>query len=173
MSERWMNPYRAGVLLGLVLLLALFVSGRGLGASGAWRSVVVTAVSAVAPDHAREAPFYARVARLEPHPMKTWLVFEVIGVLLGAFASALMARRIGLVVERPAHVTPARRLAFAAAGGALFGFGAMIARGCTSGAALTGMATGSVGGFATTVAIFGSGYGFAYLARRLWLPAKA
>jgi hypothetical protein len=30
-----MNPYLAGLLLGLVLLTAIFVSGRGLGASGA------------------------------------------------------------------------------------------------------------------------------------------
>jgi uncharacterized protein len=34
-SRKYLNPYLGGVLLGLVLLAANFVSGRGLGASGA------------------------------------------------------------------------------------------------------------------------------------------
>ena len=44
MNERHMNPYLAGFLLGLVLLLTIFVTGRGLGASGATKSLVVAAV---------------------------------------------------------------------------------------------------------------------------------
>lgn len=173
MSERWMDPYRAGFLLGLVLLAALFVSGRGLGASGAYRSVVVAAVSTAAPEHARTAPFYARALAAEPRPLGSWLVLEVLGVLAGAFLSGVAARRTALAIERPAHVSAARRLAFAGLGGALFGVGAMFARGCTSGAALTGMATFSTGGFVTTGAIFGSAYGLAWFVRRLWIPATA
>ena len=33
-KTKYLNPYVGGVLLGLVLLAANFVSGRGLGASG-------------------------------------------------------------------------------------------------------------------------------------------
>jgi len=54
-------------------------------------------------------------------------------------------------------------------GGALFGIGAQFARGCTSGAALTGMAVLSTAGFVTMLAIFGTGYAVAYFARKLWL----
>ena len=39
---KYLNPYLGGVLLGLVLLSANFISGRGLGASGAIKSVVAT-----------------------------------------------------------------------------------------------------------------------------------
>jgi uncharacterized membrane protein YedE/YeeE len=54
-------------------------------------------------------------------------------------------------------------------GGALFGIGAQIARGCTSGAALSGMAVLSTAGFVTMLAIFGTGYGVAFFFRRLWI----
>jgi hypothetical protein len=61
------------------------------------------------------------------------------------------------------------RWLFAAIGGALFGIGAQFARGCTSGAALSGMAVLSTAGFVTMMAIFGTGYAVAYFGRKLWL----
>ena len=52
-KTRYINPYLGGVLLGLVLIAANFVSGRGLGASGAAKSAVVATVNTVAPEHAK------------------------------------------------------------------------------------------------------------------------
>ena len=52
MQTRYMNPYFAGFLLGLVLLATIFITGRGLGASGALKNAVVASVELVAPDHA-------------------------------------------------------------------------------------------------------------------------
>lgn len=43
-KTRYINPYLGGVLLGLVLIAANFISGRGLGASGAAKSAIVAAV---------------------------------------------------------------------------------------------------------------------------------
>jgi len=54
-------------------------------------------------------------------------------------------------------------------GGALFGFGSQLARGCTSGAALSGMAVMSFGGILTMMAIFGMAYAMAYFFRKLWI----
>lgn len=174
MNEKHMNPYLAGVLLGLVLLLTIFVTGRGLGASGATKNVVVAAVGAVAPQHAAANPFYSKLlAPGHEAPLKGWLVFEVLGVLLGAFVSGLGADRLRFVTERGPRVSVKGRLLFAALGGALFGAGAQFARGCTSGAALSGMAVLSVAGFVTMMAIFGSGFLFAWFTRGLWLGAKA
>jgi len=42
-------------------------------------------------------------------------------------------------------------------------------RGCTSGAALSGMAVLSTGGLITMLAIFGGAYAFAYFFRKLWI----
>jgi uncharacterized protein len=74
-----------------------------------------------------------------------------------------------VVTESGPKVKPKVRWLFAAIGGALFGIGAQFARGCTSGAALTGMAVLSTAGFVTMIAIFGTGYAFAFFARKLWL----
>ena len=59
-QSRYWNPYVAGVALGLVLLVGFILTGRGLGASGAFSSVVATGVSVVSPDHARANVSYAK-----------------------------------------------------------------------------------------------------------------
>jgi len=163
-----MNPYLAGFLLGLVLLATIVITGRGLGASGAVKGVVTGTVLAVAPGHATNKAFY-ETAKAHGNPIKDWLVFEVAGVLLGAFLSGLMSDRLKFFVERGPRITNRTRLAAAALGGALFGIGSQFGRGCTSGAALSGMAVLSAGGILTMMAIFGSAYAVAYFLRKLWI----
>ena len=53
-KTKYLNPYLGGVLLGLVLLASNFISGRGLGASGAIKSTIVAGVQTVAPRHGGE-----------------------------------------------------------------------------------------------------------------------
>ncbi|MFB3779602.1 MAG: YeeE/YedE thiosulfate transporter family protein [Bryobacteraceae bacterium] len=169
MNTKYLNPYFAGFLLGLVLLATIFVSGRGLGASGAVKGVVAGTMWAVAPAHAASGPFYEAARTEGKSPFKDWLVFEVAGVLLGAFLSGVISDRLKLSLERGPRATNRRRLVAALAGGALFGIGGQLGRGCTSGAALSGMAVLSAAGFITMLAIFGSAYGVAYFFRRLWI----
>ena len=40
-EKKYMNPYLAGVLLGLLLIATIYITGRGLGASGAVKSFAV------------------------------------------------------------------------------------------------------------------------------------
>jgi len=47
--HKHMNSYLAGFLLGLLLTLTIYVTGRGLGASGAMQSATIAAVETVAP----------------------------------------------------------------------------------------------------------------------------
>ncbi len=168
-KKPYLNPYLGGFLLGLILLATFFITGRGLGASGAVKSAVVTTVDVVAPDHARESAYYSQFLSDDEHPLNNWLVFEVLGVLAGAFLSGLLAGRLKFKVEHAPRITSRVRLLAAAAGGILFGFGSQLGRGCTSGAALSGMAVLSTAGFVTMLAIFGSGYIFAYFFRKLWI----
>ena len=170
MNTKYMNPYLAGFFLGMVLLASIFITGRGLGASGAIKSVVVETVDGLAPSHAESSPFYSTyVGPGKESPLKSWLVFEIAGVVIGAFISGLVSDRLKIVTESGPRVGFRLRWAFAAVGGALFGIGAQFARGCTSGAALSGMAVLSTAGFVTMLAIFGTGYAVAYIARKLWL----
>lgn len=169
-TTKYLNPYVGGVLLGLVLLAANFVSGRGLGASGAIKSAVVTTVNTVMPTHAENSAFYSEYNESHPdNPMKSWLVFEMLGVLIGGFLSGAFAKRLKFKVEHSPKITSKRRIMFAILGGILFGFGSQLGRGCTSGSALSGMAVLSVGGFLTMAFIFGTAFALAYFFRKNWI----
>jgi uncharacterized membrane protein YedE/YeeE len=169
-KTRYINPYLGGVLLGLVLIAANFVSGRGLGASGAAKSAVVATVNTVAPGHAENALFYRDYNDSHQEgPLKSWLVFQMLGVIVGAFISGALAGRLKLKVEHSPKITSRRRLIFALAGGVLFGFGSQLGRGCTSGSALSGMGVLSLGGFISMAFIFGTAFALAYFFRKNWI----
>lgn len=164
-----MNPYIAGTLLGLVLLAAMFLSGRGLGASGGIKYCVVSAVGAIDRSHAEKSGYYGKYFEEGRKPLKDWLVLEIAGVIAGGFISGAVSGRLKLKVEKSPKISNARRLVFAFIGGVLFVYGAQLARGCTSGAALSGMAVLSLGGFVTMAVIFGSAYMFAWFFRKNWI----
>jgi uncharacterized membrane protein YedE/YeeE len=167
--KNYMNPYLAGVLLGLVLLAAMFLSGRGLGASGGLKYAVVAAVEAVDQQHAMNSPYYSKYFENGENPLKSWLALEVLGMVLGGFISGALSGRLKLKVEHSPKISKSKRLVFAFLGGVFFVYGAQLARGCTSGAALSGMAVLSVAGFVTMIGIFGSAYLFAWFFKRLWI----
>lgn len=167
--QPYMNPYLAGMGLGLVLLAAFVVMGRGLGASGAFSAAVAWALHALAPGYVAGNEF------LEPyigdgstHPLKAWLVFEVLGVFVGALLSGLLAGRVAVMVEKGPRVSNAMRLTLAFAGGMLMALGAHLARGCTSGQALTGGALLNAGSWAFMLCVFGGAYAVAWFLRREW-----
>jgi uncharacterized membrane protein YedE/YeeE len=169
-KTKYINPYLGGVLLGLVLIAANFVSGRGLGASGAAKSAIVASVETVAPKHAENATFYKDYTDSHPEgPLKSWLVFQMLGVIVGAFLSGALFNRLKFKVEHSPKITSKRRLLFALAGGVLFGFGSQLGRGCTSGSALSGMAVLSFGGFLSMAFIFGTAFALAYFFRKNWI----
>jgi len=149
-GKPYSDPYLAGIGLGLVLLSAYVWVGRGLGASGAFSSVVVAASTGSA------------------SPLGDWLVLELVGVAAGGYLSARLAGRTRAAIERGPRVSRRGRIMAAACGGVLMGLGAKFARGCTSGQALSGGALLSAGSWIFIAACFATGYAFAPLARRLW-----
>lgn len=168
-KKNYMNPYFAGTLLGLVLLAAMYLSGRGLGASGGLKYVVVSVVGAVDNAHVKQSPFYSKYFEDGKKPLSNWLTLEIFGLLAGGFISGAVSGRLKLRLERSPKISSTKRLLFAFLGGLFFVYGAQLARGCTSGAALSGMAVLSVAGFVTMMAIFGSAYLFAWFFRKLWI----
>ena len=166
----YMNPYLAGFLLGMVLLLTIYITGRGLGASGGLKAVALTGVKTFQPKHWETAPYYVEFANTSSgSPLNTWLFFEIVGVVIGAFFSGIISDRLGFRINKGPKITNNTRLMAAAIGGLLFGLGSQFGRGCTSGSALSGMAVMSFGGIITMLAIFGSAYLFAYFFRKLWI----
>jgi len=169
MKRSYMNPYLAGTLLGIVLLAAMVVAGRGLGASGGYKYCVVSIVGAVDPPHVENSESYSKYFENGKKPLTNWLTLEIFGVVAGGFISGAVSGRLKLKVEKSPKISVTRRLIFAFIGGALFVYGGQLARGCTSGAALSGMAVLSLAGFVTMIAIFGSAYVFAWIFRKNWI----
>lgn len=165
----YINPYLGGVILGVTLILSFYLSGRGLGASGAVKNTVAATVNMVAPLHVENSAYYSQFAGGDQKPMNNWLIYEVLGVLAGALFSGVLFNRLNFKVEHSPKITSRRRLIFALAGGLIFGFGSQLARGCTSGAALSGMAVLSLGGYITMVAIFGTAFVVAWILRKNWI----
>jgi uncharacterized membrane protein YedE/YeeE len=168
-AQPYLDPYLAGVGIGVVLLLAFVIMGRGLGASGAFSTAVAGGVAVAAPEHAAGNPAYAAYLPRGPASLLTdWLFIEIVGVTIGGLVSALLAGRFRLAVDRGPRVSIRGRLAYAVAGGMLMGLGAKLARGCTSGQGLTGGALLSVGSWLFILAAFAAGYLAAPLVRRAW-----
>jgi len=169
-SRGYSDPYLAGIGIGLVLLAAYVVVGQGLGASGAFASVVASGTAMVEGTARAEASL--AVAPYLPRgivsPLHDWLVLELAGVMLGGLASAWLAGRLRRDTERGSRVGAGQRMYAAVGGGTLMGVGAKLARGCTSGQALSGGALLSVGSWIFIASCFAAGYAFAPLARRLW-----
>lgn len=168
-QKKYMNPYLGGALLGLVLVFAFWVSGRGLGASGAAKSAIVSGVKTVSPSHVENTAYYKDYLDKNSKPLNSWLVFEMLGLIVGGFLSGAIGGRLKFKTEKGPGITNKTRLVFAVIGGIFFGFGSQLGRGCTSGSALTGMSVLSVGGFVTMAGIFGTAFLLAYFARKLWL----
>jgi hypothetical protein len=82
MKNRYMNPYFAGTLLGMVLLLAMYLSGRGLGASGGIRNCAISVVKAIDSTHAERSEYYRGCIGVGEKPLKNWITFEVMGILV-------------------------------------------------------------------------------------------
>jgi len=169
-KKKYMNPYLAGVLLGIVIIASFFLTREGLGASGAFKRTAATIETVVAPAHMNNADtYFNKYVKDGKSPMKNRLVFMVLGVFVGGFISGAINRRLKLKLQHSPKITSKKRIVAALVGGALFGIGASFGRGCTSGAGLDGMATLATSGFVVVAAIFGSGYIFAWFFRKLWI----
>jgi uncharacterized membrane protein YedE/YeeE len=162
-QRSYLNPYLAGSLLGLTLLASYAILGAGLGVSGALMRITAWFDLLLA-----DGPESKYFAALGSRPLESYLLYMFAGVILGGFASALLNRRIVVQIERGRAYPPGKRLILALLGGIMVGFASCLARGCTSGLALTGAALLTTGGAAFLLATFAGGYLMAYFFRRQW-----
>jgi uncharacterized membrane protein YedE/YeeE len=165
---RYWNPYLVGVLLGLVLLATYAIAGRGLGATAAFSALDAWIVGGFSPEHVQSNIVHVRYWN-EGAPLLQWTLFLLGGALLGAFLSGWQGRRLSFTVERGPSIPDSTRLALAFSGGFIAAVGARIAKGCTSGQALTGGSMLNVGSLVFMLAVFVSAYALAYFVRKEWL----
>lgn len=164
----YVHPYFGGMVLGIVLFLAFFLTGNGLGSSGATSRIDAAIVDAISPSHVDNTPYLLKLAGGNKNPLDDWIVPVFFGALLGGFASGATNGRVKLETTKGPNISDRTRWLMAFLGGVAFLYGARMARGCTSGQALSGGATLAAGSWLLMFAIFGSAYALAYFVRKLW-----
>jgi uncharacterized membrane protein YedE/YeeE len=161
------SPYIAGAGLGLTLLATFYIAGRGLGASGAFSLVTGVGLHAVTPGYAHNLKYFSSYLD-SPSPLLNWNLFLIAGVFLGALAGALFWGNFKIKFDKGETMSVKTRLLTAFTGGALIGLASRLARGCTSGVALTGGAQLALSGWVFVIAMFAAGFLFAAMFRRFW-----
>ncbi len=162
---KYMNPYLAGVGVGLTLLASFLILGAGIGASSGIARIAACCEMLSLKSHTLASEYFGSWG---DRPLNYYLVFMLLGTFIGALCSTLMANRFGIQIERGSKSPVIVRVLFAFLGGILIGFSSRLANGCTSGQALTGSALLLTGSFVFLICIFIGGYLTAWLFRRQW-----
>jgi len=166
-KDNFWSPYVAGAGLGLTLLATFVITGWGLGASSAFSLLTGVGIAKLSPEYAHKLTYFSQYLNVEA-PLLNWVLFEVMGLFLGALVSSHLAGNFKVRFDKPDHMSAGTRLIAAFGGGILIGFASRLARGCTSGVALSGGAQLAIAGWVFVVAMFVSGFIAAALFRRLW-----
>ena len=166
-SRPW-NPYLAGALAGLLLVLSVYVTGKYFGASTTYVRAAGFVESTVDAERVSAMAYFIKEA-----PKIDWQFLFVIGIGLGALGAALLSStfRIQAVPDRFAArfgSAPAKRFALAFLGGAIAMFGARLADGCPSGHGLSGSLQLAASGFVALFGFFAAGI---VVARLLYVRA--
>lgn len=168
-ARPYVHPYVGAAALGVVLFLSFFFTGNGLGASGGLNNIIAFVEDLVAPQHIDRVPYLVKMAGGDKNALDSWYVFAVFGTIMGGFVSGWRNGRLKVETVHGPRITPRTRWAMAFLGGAIMGYGARMARGCTSGQALSGGAVLSLGSWLFMFAVFAGAYALAYSVRKLWL----
>jgi len=168
-AKPYWNSYVAGMALGTLLFTSFYLTGNGLGASGALHRIVVAAQEVVMPEHVNHTAFLAHMGGGDKWALNDWLVIEVFGVAIGGFLSAWLRGRAKFVTLKGPLIQNSTRWILAFSGGTVMAIGARIARGCTSGQALSGGSVLSTGSWAFMLSVFAGAYLVAWFLRGLWL----
>lgn len=167
-ARPYLNPYLAGFGLGLVLLATYAIMGRGLGATAGFAGLATWLSSLAGVEHLQASGVHMKYWN-DGAPLLNWTLFLLAGAVVGAAVSGWMAHRIRFTTERGPRITDGQRLVLAFVGGFIAACGAKLAKGCTSGQALTGASALNVSGLVFMGAVFLSAFIVAQLVRKEWL----
>jgi len=155
--EEW-SPYVAGILLGLVGILTVWISNSLLGASGAFESLAGMIGKAVAPGLFNNTYFNYVMP-----PGITWAVVLFFGIFIGGALGALSSGTWKLRAmddmqwKRILGDKVWKRWLLLFIGAIILEYGAGIAGGCTSGLAISGGMLLAPAAFLFIAGMFASG----------------
>lgn len=151
--EQW-SPYVVGIGIGILSWLTFLFSDKALGCSTAFARIGGMVERLFRGDAVLKRQYFKRYV-----PELTWGVMLVIGVVIGGFISSVLSGTFALTWTPALWVTTfgptyLPRLLAAVAGGALLGFGARWAGGCTSGHGISGTLQLAVSSWLAAICFF-------------------
>lgn len=163
---RW-SPYLVGMGIGMLSWLTFLISRQPIACSTTFARLIGMV----------EMLFGGKKVELKPyyHKLKLvvdWQMMLVLGVVIGAFLSALLSGDFRLQWvpsswENSFGTDPILRVVMALAGGVILGFGARWADGCTSGHGISGTLQLAVSSWISAVCFFIGGILAAHLIFRI------
>jgi len=152
-AARW-SPYVVGIGIGILSWVAFYISDKPLGCSTAFARTSGMLEMLLRKERTKERPYFREFA-----PVIDWVWMLVLGLVIGAFVSAMSSGSFSLrwvpdlwASSFGAHAFP--RLMTALNGGILIGFGARWAGGCTSGHGISGTLQLAVSGWIAVLCFF-------------------
>jgi uncharacterized membrane protein YedE/YeeE len=161
-AEQW-SPYLVGALIGVLSWITFVISDKPIGCSTAFARMGGMIEKIFRGKKTEERPYYKKFA-----PAVDWGWMLVLGVIIGAFLSALLSGRFawqwvpGFWNEAVGTGRFARWL-LALVGGIIMGFGARWAGGCTSGHGISGTLQLVVSSWLAALCFFAGGIASAML----------
>ena len=161
------SPYLVGGLIGVLSWFTFWLSGKPIGASGAYAATAGLIGRLLAPVRTQRLKYFA-----DNPPRINWEWMLVVGVIIGAFIAAQTGGDASgrwlppMWVERFGDAIWLRLLV-GFVGGMVMAYGARLAGGCTSGHGISGALQLSVGSWIALVCFFIGGAITAFLLFRL------
>lgn len=163
-KEEW-SPYAAGILLGIVGIMAVVLTNSLLGASGAFESLAGLIGKKIAPALFSNTYWGVDGTRMMPimRPEITTSVILLVGVFFGGMVGALSSGTFKLRFNDDAQWKKIfgpqqwKRWAIGFGGAILLEYAAGIAGGCTSGLAISGGMLLAPAAFIFIAGMFASG----------------
>lgn len=162
------SPYLVGFLIGVLVLSTLALAGQKIGASSAYSDTAGIIGRLIAPKHIAALPYYQN-----SKPMIGWTFTIVLGAILGSFIAAWTGGELtgtylqDMWIARFGPGSGWLRAFVALLGGALMGFGARMAGGCTSGHGISGTLQLAVSSWIAVICFFIGGIATAMLMYRI------
>ena len=150
---RW-SPYVVGAGIGLLSVCTFLFSNEAIGVSGAYARTAGMIEKGFRGLQVENKEYYQM-----HRPSINWEWMLVAGLIIGSFVSALLSGDFAVVMvpkfwAQSAGESPLLRWLAAFTGGAVMGFGARWARGCTSGHGISGTLQLAVSSWIATAALF-------------------
>ncbi len=132
-NDKGWNPYVAGGLSGLVIILSVAISGNYFGSSTSFIVLLGMLEKALTPERFAQIEYFNIVK-----PILSWQVLFVLGILLGGFIASKIfgefkIRSIPKLWESRFGSSKTKRYLLAFLGGIITMIGARLAGGCPSG----------------------------------------